>query len=222
MHDALEMTVCAAGSNSLSFTPMQIVASASPAGAEMMTRLAPPFRWAAAFSRDVNRPVDSMTMSTPLSAHGISDGSRSASFLTSRPSIEKPLSLCSMSFARVRPTESCFNKKAIVSASPKGSLTATSSTFACSPRARIALVNERPMRPNPLMPTRTAIRFSSEPAVSWSRSARRRDYSRAASAFASCRGSWSHSPGPAMGAATGSVPSAEIATGSTVSPWSGS
>ncbi len=54
---------------------MQIIASASPDGAEMMTRLAPPFRWAAAFSRAVKSPVDSMTMSTPLSPHGISDGS---------------------------------------------------------------------------------------------------------------------------------------------------
>ncbi len=70
---------------------MQIIASASPEGAEMMTRLAPPFRCAAAFSRAVNSPVDSMTMSTPLSPHGISAGSRSSSFLTSRPSIEKPL-----------------------------------------------------------------------------------------------------------------------------------
>ena len=80
----------------------------------MMTRLAPPFRCAAAFSRTVNRPVDSITTSTPLSPHGISAGSRSSSFLTSRPSIEKPLSLCLTSFASVRPTESCLSRNAIV------------------------------------------------------------------------------------------------------------
>ena len=58
--------------------------SASPLGAEMMTRFAPPFRCSAAFSRAVKRPVDSITTSTPLSPHGISAGSRTSSFLISR------------------------------------------------------------------------------------------------------------------------------------------
>ena len=89
VHDALEMTVCASGSKTSSFTPMQIIASASPLGAEITTRLAPPLRWPAAFSRAVNRPVDSMTTSTPLSPHGISAGSRSSSFLISRPSMRE-------------------------------------------------------------------------------------------------------------------------------------
>ena len=54
---------------------MQIIASASPDGAEMTTRLAPPFEVRGrAFSRAVNSPVDSITMSTPLSPHGISAG----------------------------------------------------------------------------------------------------------------------------------------------------
>ena len=74
VHDAFEMTVCASASYTSSFTPMQIVASASPVGAEMMTRLAPPSRCAAAFSRAVNSPVDSITTSTPWSPHGISAG----------------------------------------------------------------------------------------------------------------------------------------------------
>ena len=38
VHDAFEITVCVAASNTASFTPMQIVASASPLGAEMITR----------------------------------------------------------------------------------------------------------------------------------------------------------------------------------------
>ena len=46
MHDAFEITVCCAGSKTSSFTPMQIMASASPLGAEMTTRFAPPLRCA--------------------------------------------------------------------------------------------------------------------------------------------------------------------------------
>ena len=38
VHDAFEITVCVDGSNTESFTPMQIIASASPLGAEMTTR----------------------------------------------------------------------------------------------------------------------------------------------------------------------------------------
>ena len=40
---------------------MQMVASASPLGAEMITRATLPPRWPAAFSRAVNTPVDSIT-----------------------------------------------------------------------------------------------------------------------------------------------------------------
>ena len=77
VHDALEITVCALG-------VVHVVVHAhadhgvgvAADGAEMTTRLAPPFRCAAAFSRAVKRPVDSITTSTPLSPHGISVGSR--------------------------------------------------------------------------------------------------------------------------------------------------
>ena len=75
VHEALEITVCCAGSKTSSLTPMQIMASASPDGAEMMTRFAPPAMWPAAFSRAVKMPVDSMTTSTPWSPHGIFPGS---------------------------------------------------------------------------------------------------------------------------------------------------
>ena len=63
VHDAFEITVCCAGSNTESLTPMQMVASASPLGAEITTRPTLPPRCFAAFSRPVNRPVDSMTTS---------------------------------------------------------------------------------------------------------------------------------------------------------------
>ena len=117
---------------------MQIIASASPLGAEMTTRFAPPARWPAAFSRAVKSPVDSITTSTPLSPHGTSAGSRDSSFFTSLPSTENPLSVAFTSFGSTPPTESCLRRNAIVSASPKGSFTATSSTPAPAPRSRSA------------------------------------------------------------------------------------
>ena len=48
-------------------------------GAEMMTLVAPPFRWAAAARPSTNTPLDSTTMTrvAPAAAHGILDGSRS-------------------------------------------------------------------------------------------------------------------------------------------------
>ena len=157
VHEALEMTVCALWSYVLSFTPMQIMTSASAAGVEMMTRLAPPFKCAAAPSWAVNNPVDSITMSAPVSCHGISPGSRLSSFSMTLPSIEKPSPSTLISLASVPLTESCLSRNAMVCASPNGSLTATSSTSDSSPRERMARVNARPIRPNPLMPTRVAI-----------------------------------------------------------------
>ena len=78
VHEAFDTTTWMAGSNSWSFTPMTKVASASLEGAEMMTRRAPPSRWPAASAREVKRPVDSMTTSTPISSQGSAFGSRSA------------------------------------------------------------------------------------------------------------------------------------------------
>ena len=44
VQDAFETTWCALGSKTWSFTPRQIMASASLLGAEMITRFAPPAR----------------------------------------------------------------------------------------------------------------------------------------------------------------------------------
>ena len=92
VHEAFDTTTCRSGSKMSSLTPMTKVASAPSAGAETMTRCAPPSRWPAAASRDVNRPVDSMTTSTPSSSHGSALGSRSAStrIRASRPGGRSP------------------------------------------------------------------------------------------------------------------------------------
>ncbi len=78
VHDAFDTTTWRAGSKASSLTPITKVASASFDGPEMTTRCAPPSRWAAAPLRDVKRPVDSTTTSTPSSPQGSALGSRSA------------------------------------------------------------------------------------------------------------------------------------------------
>ena len=55
------------------------------AGAEMMTFFAPAAMWPLAFSASVNRPVDSMTISTPSAFHGSSAGVLAADDLISWP-----------------------------------------------------------------------------------------------------------------------------------------
>ena len=90
VHEALETTRCFAGSKVSSLTPITKVASAPLLGAETMTRGAPASRWAAAFSRAVKKPVDSMTTSTPRSAHGSALGSRSARIWMRVPSTSMP------------------------------------------------------------------------------------------------------------------------------------
>ena len=114
------------------------------------------------------------------------------------PSMVKPSSLASTAFDSLPATESCLSRKAMVSLSPMGSLSATSSTPASAPRSRSARVNERPIRPKPLIPTRTAICL---PPYGYL------DYSRARNAFANRRGSWARPWGRATSAPTGSTPS---------------
>src|SRR3954463_5793674 len=154
VHDALETTVCAAGSKVSSLTPITKVASAPVAGAEMITRGAPASRWAAALSRSVKMPVDSMTTSTLRSPHGSAFGSRSANpfMLVDPTAMPSPVTLTSSS--RTPWVLSYFRRWALISGEVR-SLTATTSTSA--PALRAARKKFRPMRPKPLMPTRIAM-----------------------------------------------------------------
>merc|ERR1719316_2538106 len=78
-------------------TPMTMVGvSASLAGAEMITFLAPPSTCFMQPSVVVKAPVDSQTYSTPVLLHGISVGSRVAERVTGRPSILRPSSVSSI------------------------------------------------------------------------------------------------------------------------------
>ena len=123
------------------------------AGAVMTTFLAPAVTCLAASSRLVNSPVDSKTTSTPRSLHGSCAGSRSDSTLNSSPSTEMLSPVASTFDFRLPSTESYLSRWASVFALVR-SLTATKSMFLSPSAARMML---RPIRPNPLMPTLTAI-----------------------------------------------------------------
>jgi len=75
VQEPLEKTSWLSGSSLSSFTPRTNVGTSPLDGAEMMTFLAPPLRWAAAATASVKRPVDSMTTSAPTSPQGMPAGS---------------------------------------------------------------------------------------------------------------------------------------------------
>src|SRR5438874_1148288 len=106
------------------------------AGAVITTFFAPAATCLAASSRLVNRPVDSKTTSTPRAI----DSPFASTFARRLPSTESYFSRCASVCAFVR------------------SFTATKSMFRSPSAARMMF---RPMRPNPLMPTRTGIDISS-------------------------------------------------------------
>src|SRR5215218_8499222 len=154
VQEALLMIVCEP-SYSSSLTPMTIVMSSSVAGAEMMTFLAPPastcFRASAAF---VKKPVDSTTTSTPRSPHGRAAGSRSDSTFMVFPAILMPSPSAATSSSSLPSTLSYFSRWA----STSGLVRSFTATISMSwPLAAAARQKLRPMRPNPLMPTRTVI-----------------------------------------------------------------
>ena len=107
-----------------SFTPTTTVRSSFVAGAEMITFLAPASTCLRAASALVKKPVDSMTTSTPRSAHGSAPGSRSESALISLPSTEIEPSVAETSYGSLPRIESYFSRCARVLLSVR-SLTAT-------------------------------------------------------------------------------------------------
>ena len=127
------------------------------AGALMITFFAPAVMWAAALSAFVKRPVDSRTMSTPRSPQGRAAGSFSLRTLISWPSMISASSVWSTVPGYAPYVESCLNSSAFSDVSTR-SLTATTSTSGV--RSMSALSDWRPIRPKPLMPTRTAMRGS--------------------------------------------------------------
>src|SRR5438034_574820 len=155
VHEAFERTWCFAGSYFWWFTPITIVMSSPLAGAEMTTFFAPAARCLSASGRSVNRPVLSSTRSTPNAFHGSFSGSLIADTLIGLPLTTSASPCASTVPGNRRWMESYFRRCASVLVSVM-SFTATNSSACCfmSTAARSTL---RPMRPNPLIPTRTAM-----------------------------------------------------------------
>src|SRR5271163_4426999 len=134
---------------------MTTVMSAPSAGAETITRFAPASRCFAAASRLVKFPVHSSTTSTPRLRQGSCAGSRSAvTAILPRP-ISIQLSPAVTSPGKRPCTLSYLSRWALVATGPR-SLIATTSTsshlLSCAARRAI-----RPVRPKPLIATRTAM-----------------------------------------------------------------
>src|SRR6188472_4756410 len=152
VHDALEMTWWLAGSYSSWLTPITMVMSSLEAGAEMMTLLAPASMCACALVASVKKPVDSTTTSAPISPHFRLLGSRSAYAAISWSPTLIVVSVDDTSASSRPRIVSNLSRWARVLLSVR-SLTPTISMSA--PDARTARKKLRPMRPKPLMPTRT-------------------------------------------------------------------
>src|SRR6266481_689426 len=114
--------------------------------------------WAVAAFFDVKKPVHSRAISTPSALCGSLPGSRSAvTFILPRPtSIVSPSTLTS---PLKRPcTESKRNRWALVSTGPRSLIDTTSMSL--RPDSMMARMTLRPMRPKPLIATRTAMSSS--------------------------------------------------------------
>ena len=156
VHEAFETSSCRSGSYVCSLTPRTTVMSGSFATAVITTFFAPACRCLDEVSLSRKTPVDSTTMSTPISPHGSAAGSFTEHTRISRPStkIASPFAVTSASSAPC--TESCLSRCASVLASARSLTATTSMSFA----RRAARKNTRPIRPNPLTPTRTRMPVS--------------------------------------------------------------
>merc|ERR1719454_1613047 len=149
VHDAHETTAMSLVYSS-SLTPTtRVGVSASLAGAEMMTFLAPPSMCFMQPSVVVNAPVDSQTYSTPVSFHGISVGSRVADSETGRPLIVRPVSVISQVPLKRPWTVSC-SRRYFMYSGDIGELMCLSTKESRSIAMRTTW---RPMRPKPLTPS---------------------------------------------------------------------
>src|SRR6478736_3984888 len=157
VHEAFEMIWCLAASYLSLLTPSTTVMSGFFVGAVITTFFAPAVMCLAALSRSVKMPVDSNTTSTPSAFHGSCAGSFIDRTWNSSPPTVIRSPVAEMSAFRLPRIESYLRRCASVFASVR-SLTATMSIPLSPMAARMML---RPMRPNPLIPTFTAIANSS-------------------------------------------------------------
>merc|ERR1719284_2124303 len=149
VHEAHETTDIEVSYSSWLTPTTRVGVSASLAGAEMMTFLAPPSMCFMQPSVVVKAPVDSQTYSTPVSFHGISVGSRVAERETSTPLILRP-SPASSQVPEKRPcTVSCSSRYFMYS----GAIGELMCLRMNESRSIAMRTTWRPMRPKPLTPS---------------------------------------------------------------------
>merc|ERR1719253_2525147 len=149
VHDAHETTAIDVSYSSWLTPTTRVGVSASLAGAEMMTFLAPPSMCFMQPSVEVKAPVDSQTYSTPVSFHGISVGSRVADRVTFMPLISRPPSTMSQVPGKRPWTVSC-SRRYFMYSGDIGELMCLSTKASRSIAMRTTW---RPMRPKPLTPS---------------------------------------------------------------------
>merc|ERR1719253_1517802 len=149
VHDAHETTAIDESYSSWLTPTTRVGVSASLAGAEMMTFLAPPSMCFMQPSVLVKAPVDSQTYSTPVVFHGISVGSRVADRVTFMPLISRLPSTMSQVPGKRPWTVSC-SRRYFMYSGDIGELMCLSTKASRSIAMRTTW---RPMRPKPLTPS---------------------------------------------------------------------
>ena len=151
---AFEITLCLAESYLSALTPRTTVMSSFLPGAEMMTFLAPAVMWPSALAFSVKRPVDSITISTPMAFQGSSAGVLALTTLISLPLTTRMSGSLSGAdfFASTVPLnlpwiESYLRRYARLSAGTISPTATTSSSLLYLGESTSARNTRRPMRP---------------------------------------------------------------------------
>merc|ERR1719243_317518 len=151
VHEAQETTFISVLYSSWLTPTTMVGVSASLAGAEMITFLAPPSTCFMQPSVVVKAPVDSQTYSTPVSFHAISLGSRVEDSVIGSPFTISPLSVTSTVPSK-RPCTVSRSSWYFMYSGDIGELMCLMTNSGCSMAMRATW---RPMWPKPLMPSFT-------------------------------------------------------------------
>ncbi len=156
VQEALDIILCLVISNVSSLTPIHTVISGSFAGAEIITHLTPASRCFEADALPVNIPVDSITISTSRSLHGIFSGSVLAKIFIFFPSTVIPSSVARTVESKIPCTESYLSRCARVWASVRSFIATISKSLYPLHDLRKFL----PILPKPFIATRNDMRTS--------------------------------------------------------------
>ena len=154
VHEALEITLCS-GTSSRWLTPITTVMSAPSAGAETITRFAPASTCFAAAARLVKIPVHSSTMSMPRLRQGSCTGSAFRADYDPAATDIDPI-IPSRDLTGEMAVDAVISEEIRIGCDRAEVVDHTISTFSQRVSCKARRTN-RPMRPKPLMATRTVM-----------------------------------------------------------------